>query len=401
MIVRPIVILFLILTSGRYLAAQDTLAIADWLEQRASSLRSTATTGGGDFRPGWVEEIEIRTETDEFDLNRQEYLIRLSPSTPRIRRAQARLMAVTRQELNTDQRNFQAEITQYVLEALFEINRLQKTLALQGQLLLVLQDEQTFITNRIGEKGYNIKDLIQVEEAIAKLQRTMQTNRTQLATLSEEGAIPATDQLLSVTTLAARLLGSEWNKRSAQMINEQLDLEQVDAEVALEKAEQYRFIDFLQARYDGPHNDLLQERVSVSLGFELPTSASRKLKLEELRVEKLILEQKISHRRTLDSLRVENSLKTLQKQINNWRLLAQDIERQVSRLDRLRPSGVDAAYQSPDLFLFLQETLLKTQLDQLNEAADTYRNYLELLNDAGVFFQEDVSWQAVSRYLIE
>lgn len=401
MIARPIVILLLMLTSGRYLAAQDTLAVADWLEQRASSLRSIATTGGGDFRPGWVEEIEIRTETDEFDLNRQEYLIRLSPSTPRIRRAQARLMAVTRQELNTDQRDFQAEITQYVLEALFEINRLQKTLALQGQLLLVLQDEQTFITNRIGEKGYNIKDLIQVEEAIAKLQRTMQTNRTQLATLSEEGAIPATDQLLSVTTLAARLLGPEWNKRSAQMINEQLDLEQVDAEVALEKAEQYRFIDFLQARYNGPHNDLLQERVSVSLGFELPTSASRKLKLEELRVEKLILEQKISHRRTLDSLRVESSLKTLLKQINNWRLLAQDIDRQVSRLDRLRSSGVDAAYQSPDLFLFLQETLLKTQLDQLNEAADTYRNYLELLNDAGVFFQEDISWQAVSRYLIE
>jgi tetratricopeptide (TPR) repeat protein len=401
MIVRSITILLFVLIGGHALAAQDTLAVADWLEQRAGALRAIATNGGADFRPGWVEEIEIRTETDEFDLDRQEYLVRLSPSTPRIRRAQARLMDITRQELNIDQRDFQAEITQYVLEELFEIDRLQKALALQEQLLIVLQDEQTFITNSVGEKGYNLKDLIQVEEAIAKLQRVIQTNRAQLATLTEEEALPATDQLLSVPALAARLLRTTWAGRSGRVVNDQLNMAQVDAEVALEKAEQYRFIDFLQLRYNGPHDDLLQERVSVSLGVELPTSASRKLKLEELSVEKLILEQKITHRRTLDSLQVANRLKTLQKQINNWRLLTQDIDRQVARLDRLRATGVDAAYQSPDLFLFLQETILKEQLDRLDEATDVYRIYLALLDDAEVFFQENISWQDVSSYLIE
>ena len=402
MIVKSITILLFVLIGGWYsLAAQDTLAVATWLEQRAGSLRAIATNGGGDFRAGWVEKLEIRTETDEFDLGRQEYLVRLSPSTPRIRRAQARFMDITRQELNIDQRDFQAEITQYVLEELFEIDRLQKALALQEQLLVVLQDEQAFITNSVGEKGYNLKDLIQVEEAIAKLQRTIQTNRTQLATLMEGGALPATDQLLSVPALAARLLLTNWAGRSGRVSSDLLKIAQVDAEVALEKAEQYRFIDFLQLRYNGPHDDLLQERVSVRLGFELPTSASRKLKLEELSVEKLILEQKITHRRTLDSLQVENRLKTLQKQINNWRLLTEDIDRQAARLDRLRATGVDAAYQSPDLLLFLQETILKEQLDRLDEAAVVYRSYLELLDDAEVFFQENISWQEVSSYLIE
>jgi hypothetical protein len=398
---RYILLLLFVLIGRHTLAAQDTLAVASWLEQRAGSLRAIATNGGGDFRPGWIEEIEIRTETDEFDLGRQEYLVRLSPSTPRIRRAQARLIDITRQELNTDQRDFQAAITQYVLEELFEIDRLQKTLALQEQLLAVLQDEQTLISNSVGEKGYNLKDLIQVEDAIAQLQRKVQENRIQLETLVENEALPATGQLLSVPALAARLLLTSWAGSSGPVFSDQLNIAQVEAEVALEQAEQYRFIDFLQFRYNGPHDDLLRERVSVSLGFELPTSASRKLKLEELSVEKLILEQKIAHRRTLDSLQVENSLKMLQKQIGNWRLLTQDIDRQAARLDRLRATGVDAAYQSPDLLLFLQETILKEQLDRLDKAAAVYRSYLELLGDTEVFFQENISWEDVSSYLIE
>ena len=36
------------------------------------------------FDPGWIDEIEFRTETDEFELDRQRYTLRFTPSSKRI-----------------------------------------------------------------------------------------------------------------------------------------------------------------------------------------------------------------------------------------------------------------------------------------------------------------------------
>ena len=43
------------------------------------------------FKAPFLDEIEVRTETDEFDLNRQEITLRVSPLGPKVRKSHKNL----------------------------------------------------------------------------------------------------------------------------------------------------------------------------------------------------------------------------------------------------------------------------------------------------------------------
>jgi hypothetical protein len=60
----------------------------------------------------------------------------------------------------------------------------------------------------------------------------------------------------------------------------------------LEASEKKRVFDFLQLKYSGPNSDPFQERVSLGLGFQLSNSGSKKLKMQELKLEQEALNLK-------------------------------------------------------------------------------------------------------------
>ena len=382
---KSITFLLLFLLYGTVLFAQDAIPVGEWLDQRLEALLPAGANPGATFRPGWVRELEFRTETEDLELAKQEYLLRFSPSTPRIRRAEARLMGLLRQEVELSRREFRTEVTKYVLEELLEVRRLRAELAVKERLLTVYRDEVTYLRGTLTGDRYNVKDLLQAEAAVRELELDVETRREQLRSLTGEGPPPATAALLGPGVLEARLLATDWQAiRAALPGEEHLELAQAQSEAELERAKQYRLIDFVQVRYNGPHNDLLPERLNLGLGFDLPTSSGSRLDLEELRVEQLLLEQEITQQRTLDSLQVAGRLTGLRTRLARYRRLSDDLARQSAQLDRLLATGADPAYDSPELYLFQQEAVLERELDVLEVEAEVYRAYLELLEEAGV-----------------
>lgn len=379
------ILLFFLLLPGAVLSGQEALPVGGWLDQRLQALLPAGANPGAAFRPGWVRELEFRTETEDLELAKQEYLLRFSPSTPRIRRAQARLTGLLRQEIELSRREFRAEVTKYVLEELLEVRRLRAELAVQEQLLTVYRDAATYLRGTLTGERYNVKDLLQAEAAVRELELDIETGREQLQILTGAALPPATEALLPPAGLEARLIATDWQAvRAALPGEEALDLAQVEAETELERAEKNRLIDFVQMRYNGPHSDLLTERLNLGLAFDLPTSSGRRLDLEELRVEQLLLEQEITQQRTLDSLQVAARLAGLRTRLGQWRRLSDDLARQTEQLARLLAAGADPAYDSPDLYLFQQEAVLERELEVLEVEAEVYRAYLELLEEAGV-----------------
>ena len=110
------------------------------------------------------------------------------------------------------------------------------------------------------------------------------------------------------------------DQKSSYIQDEQsrLDQEILDTEIRLEKAEKNRIIDFLQVRYQGPREDLLQERLSVSLGIEIPSSGSRKTKIRELNIEKWKSEQEAQSKRQLLLMEIEKLAAELLEKISTW-----------------------------------------------------------------------------------
>ena len=59
----------------------------------------------------------------------------------------------------------------------------------------------------------------------------------------------------------------------------------LNQEYLLEVAEKNQIVDFVQIRRSGDPSELLKEKISLSLGIQLPLKGSHKLKIEELEVE--------------------------------------------------------------------------------------------------------------------
>ena len=251
-------------------------------------------------------------------------------------------------------------------------------------LLVVYRDEQQLINSLIGEQGYNIKDLLQAEAAVQELESRIGYQTCQLELLIDGRPLPNTVRLVSISTLADRLARTDWPAiRRESRARERLEIDQVEAEIVLEKAEKNRIIDFVQLRYDGPHMDLLRERLAVGVGLDLPYSSGRKFKLQELEVEQLLLDQELEHDNLIDSIRIAKQIRQLNALIVQWRQLETLAADRADRLAVLRDRGVDIAYGSVDIVLFQQEALLKAQLDLRELEADIYDQYLDLLERSG------------------
>ena len=385
---RNLLLLLLALAYPLLLPAQDTLDPGAWLQQRRQALGLDRPAGPErTFRASWIDEIELRTETEDFDLAKEEYLFRFSPSTFRIRRAQSRLVELAREEGRLSRSEFAARATRYLLEELFAIRRLQAELPLQRRLQAVYGDERTLISGLLEEGEYDLQDLLQIEAQLQKIELDLHDQEFALQLWAEDGALPQTESLIAIRTIAGQLGTAPLP--TGDYRDEELKRARLQTEVELEKAERNRILDFLQVRYNGPHSDLLAERLNVGLGIQLPFSGSSKLKLEELRVEQLQHEQELQQDRTLDSLRLRERLRDLRLLTGRWQQLSGQIEAQTRQWESLRSRGLDVAFDSPELLLFQEEALLKKRLALLELEDEIYRAYLALLDQTGLLITEN------------
>ncbi len=388
---KTIFFLFLVFCFSHPIAGQEVIDIPEWVSLRMQSLGWNESEMRADgFKASWIREMEFRTETEDFEFPRQEYLLRFSPSTPGIRRAQSQLIELAKEESGVNQMDFRIKLARSVLEELVEIRAVTEELKLQRRLLAVYEDERKLAGNRAAEgEDYDVRALLQTEAGIQDLLLEIKSNEYRLQALAGDGPLPADSQLLPAPAIAEKLESVDWaGQENAGSWKGRLDRAQLDAEMKLEKAEQNRIIDFVQMRYNGPHTDIFQERINVSLGFDLPHSAGKKMKLEELRVEQLLLEQELRHQKTLDSLKLLSRIKELRARIEEWKLHQEKLDGLRAQWQALRERGIDAAYDAPEAYLFQQEALLKAQLKILGLENDIYRAYFNLLEQSGVLGRE-------------
>ena len=379
--VKIILTLVICVCVASILKSQEKMPVREWIDKRKGEMTSDIMKLEGDeFNPSWIRELEFRTETEDFLIDKQEYLVRFRPTYPSERKAQSNLIEVSRQESDINQLNFQNDLNRYLLDELIVIRQINEEMELLNDLLQVYQDQKLLIGDQIYNGKFNLKDLSQIDGEIRELEGDINENQLRIDLLLQRNILPDTDQLIPIEDLSIQLAQQDFTQQATiNSAERDFEIRKVEAEIEIEKIESGRIFDFIQLRYNGPHNDLLSERLSFGLNIQLPNNARQKLRMEELKVEQLVRQQEFDFQQKLDSIRLSRELDEFTLLIRKWNYNKDLIEEQEIELNKLINKGLNIEYDDPEIILYQKEQLLKQKQNQLNLEEDIYQSYLDLL----------------------
>ncbi|MFK7937515.1 MAG: hypothetical protein AB8G22_28625 [Saprospiraceae bacterium] len=366
-------------------AAQTSTSSRTYLESQLSQIfDNQQVIKNNDFKSPFLDEINIRTETDEFRLNEQRYQIRFSPTSRNVRRAEEQLHQLYLQEANEELRD---EYEPLIVAAYAEILDKYKTyrkLQIAEQELLTNQ-ELKIVLNKLLLAGEGTpRDYLRMERKQQTMLIKVEERRTELAAAA---SIDWSDWM-SVEAIVLKMNSLDFSTGTAL---DSVAVALIDSEIALETAESKRWFDFVGVEYNNDPEDLLREKASIGASFNLPIYGQSKLKLEELRIEKenLLATQTIRKQRNQSELA---SLKTeIQTKFQRWqRLTTQAVELETELDDFIRRAN-QSENVSPVLELEERAARLDDASERLDVELEIYELYLEYLEESSLLFQNNQS----------
>ena len=277
--------------------------IHDYIHSRVEALDKIPELAypANDFQTSWIDGVDIRTETDEFEFGRQRYLFRLSPNTPKIRAAQSKLHQLYIKKAALQETLLRKDFIEIAYQEVLDYYEIYQKLAFKSNLLVILKDQEKVLSKLTQLSNESLKDWVKVQRDITQLEVDIYKEEETLKTWNKSGLIEVDwKDLLPAPEVLSHLYKNDDEKFQLQAISYDVDNLIIEREEALEKAEQKKLLDFFQVEYRGPHSDFLEEKVSLTAAFRLPFSSNRQLKMEEIAIEKDMLQQERRAEKLLD-----------------------------------------------------------------------------------------------------
>ncbi len=376
--------------------SQQTINADTFFSMGLSDLDSLEKTTQRNVNFPWIEEYQIRTETDEFDFDRQEYTVRVAPSTSKIRKAQKALYDEMRNAPDVDGQEIYCDKVLTLHLDWLKIFILNENKTVLDQLAVVLKDKQTVYERMVGSLDFNPERLLklQIEKSDLELdlneiitERNYFLNKYNIQDKKLDFSNFTNIETISKYLANANLI--------PQNDSEPIDLETehekqlLIKEIELEKSENKKFLDFVQVKYRGPHDDLFRERVSVGIGLAISNSGNTKLKIQELQIKQDELTQKSirdvqERQETIKVLknRLESDIKVFlhfQKTMKDERIHLKKLSNKISQKEGT----------SPLFLLDMEERHLSMKIKSLDKKEDLINDYLRFLYQSNKMCQTD------------
>lgn len=237
----------------------------------------------------WYDKMEFRTETDELDFERQEYLFRLSLNSKKEIDAYKKLHAANLKMYDIENSILKNELLTKRYEHLVTWYYTQGELSLLEKKKILLEDKKK-VLQKMADNALvvdveklleNNEDLQDLGRAILQLEHQAKFSMTQLNYAIEEEATPNLDATDWISVEQMKAVIQELPLHPAN--NQELHLQQAKTAYAfseqdIETAEAKKIFDFVQLKYAGRGNTSLQKEFSIGMGFNIPTKASGRLK---------------------------------------------------------------------------------------------------------------------------
>ncbi|MEO6130493.1 MAG: TolC family protein [Saprospiraceae bacterium] len=342
----------------------------------------------------FVDQISLRSETERFQVFRQQYLARLTVNGFGEMHQQHKLNQASMMTETQVRKVYEHEALNQRYEAAVLYRFILQRMALQEELILVYQDKVDVLKKLTAlSTGVEVDDLIKTEYDRDGLNLDMEEARTQLDIIKGKIAtwvlVPDTDWNLDTSgfidpahmELVVDQIPSQAD-HNPSIIEKQYKLDQVQAEYNVEKASASQMLDFFQVQYARRTDGLLNREFSAGIGINLPFKGSSRVKIANLQINRNNLEQNIQ----LNLEQFNQSVKTAHEQmtslIRRYNLAKEQWNQSQNKFTLDHSSLVRA--DGPMTLLKAREMQIKRQLTLLDLGKQIVDQYIIILDLTGV-----------------
>jgi hypothetical protein len=336
--------------------------------------------------------LNVQTQTDRFELQRQEFQTRASFNGWEEMKQEKKWKQanITVEEANKNVLLQDILLDRYAL--LVEYRYALHALNLYRRIYLVFADKRDVLQKMAKlTVSFNIEDLIKAEENVYQYQQKI---------TETEGIVKGIGQfaqLLLTSKDTFQLDTTHWIPLSKmrdlvnnlpQFITNNTLLTQQEAKINLaqanynvEKASTKKIIDFAQLKYGARPTKELQTEVSIGVGFVLPYKGSSKTILNKLSIKQLEEKNKLKDIQESLDVQLFNAKQSLDITFREYDLVTQQINESQTlySLDHyMKMQG-----GSPIVMLRMQELVLLRQARLIDLEHEAFVKYLKLLSWTG------------------
>lgn len=346
-----------------------------------------------------VDKIEFRSETDRWQTERQEYLLRTSFKSKAEKKAIVGLYGTYLDRWTADEAAERSAAIREVLSRLLKITELQEQDAFLSQRITLQEDKLQLTTyETVTEGSASPLALLKVEDDLLDLQQERAANTKQLTEEKIQLNVDATADWLLETDpwpkpadMLAKVQGSAMDSpMTGKMQAQSAEIRQRQLALQQEVAQGEKVLDFVQLKYTGRDGQGFGNQLAIGVGLVLPTGHLNADAVTEAKV-KLHDEQR-------KELRLKAEVEKDSRSANSSFMIAYQVYEDLqARIERQDIAGRLTRYEAtPDaevhVLLTLKEMVLKQQMDLQESIIEVVESYLKVLYVTGRLTSIESLW---------
>jgi len=393
------IFLFFLSTLNGQTQSTDELLLK--LDQLLEELDNQENNGAvWPLRPGWIDNIEFRTETDEFDFDQQRYTLRLSPITGTRRDKQFRVLQAMKAEGIQGFKEVLAGRKEETYHTILDFLFLNDSRILQDRLELILSDQSLVLEKQTQQPGFDFTDLLEIKNDLSKekLSTLQQKNKgkdliEKLSLLGieiQEDKSYTSQGILTLKEIEFRLMSIVPqsivdNHPSQDEFNYRQEI--LQRELAMEKADNAQILDFVQLEYRGPSLLTASERWRIGVGLQLPFGKNQQFDVLKSKLENQL--ENLEHSLEMQTMKskIVDRQKSIQRNIQEYRLVADHQETEKEEYNALLKTYVQKEGVSPLLQLKIKEKETRNEIILTRMKHNIYEDYIDFLGDFGLLYK--------------
>ncbi|HFA48182.1 MAG TPA: hypothetical protein ENJ95_04100 [Bacteroidetes bacterium] len=343
-----------------------------------------------------IEKLEFRTETNQLDFRKQEFLLRVSPNSFKNMETQRQYQTTVKNLTELELEETWGKALRERYDLLVDYIYFKKITAIKNKQEVLFKDKVTLLERSIALPGFDVLDLIAAEDEeqqnirdILDLDNAIKTYEMAIQKMDNTvGPIQIKENnLLDITGLKNNLLKikpmpladhPQLKVLSAKKYSNMLEYEW---EVAKSKFS----LGYIQAKYANDPNDNFRKSISIGIGFEIPLKGAAQLDMNELQIKVFESESEYKNREYQLSGKIYSTYQRLQNLIKKYDLVNQQLNDSQAEFALKEYSKIAEA--SPQAMLKLRENTLKKELLLQKLELDIMRAYIEYLDYSGLIGQ--------------
>ncbi len=378
------------LSTSEVLASAKNQYVLELQRQRVSFLKNS------DSKLPIMDELEMRTETNDFRFVEQEYTLRGRFHTRGQQKAQKDLHQARIELKSIEEQILLHELLSERYFGIVEVLYFEKLLAAKKDQKVLLEDRLLVFQKSINLPRFEITDLIDAEDDlhgaerdILRLENALNFSQEKIYRWSNEtGVLKTTDvPLIGIEELVelVRTFSSEPSTTHANLVKRNLNAELAVREQSLRQAEEDNTFEYFQAKIGGTDDKGFRQNFTLGLGIRIPVRNREKQNLLELEFEKVDEAARYEEIRVALKDRMAHIRIQIENNYRLYQLLNSQLEDSQAAFALKQYQKIAGA--SPIALLKLKGSQFDKELERFKIEQDIYMLYLELLDASGVIME--------------